>query len=53
MDQQVISDGINLEFLAGGGTMGERIRGYPWAHTLLGEPQFWPQGLRTAQCACC
>jgi signal transduction histidine kinase/FixJ family two-component response regulator len=27
--------------------MGERIRSYPWAHTLLGEPQFWAQGLRT------
>jgi signal transduction histidine kinase/CheY-like chemotaxis protein len=48
MNQQVISDGINLEFLAGGGTMGERIRAYPWARTVLGEPQFWPQGLRTA-----
>lgn len=43
----MISDG-NLEFLAGGGTMGGRIRAYPWAHNLLGEPQFWPQGLRTA-----
>lgn len=40
--------GINLEFLAGGGAMGERIRAYPWTHTLLGEPQFWPRGLRTA-----
>ena len=39
---------INLEFLAGGGAMGERIRAYPWANTVLGEPQFWPQGLRTA-----
>ena len=28
--------------------MGERIRAYPWANTPLGEPQFWPQGLRTA-----
>ena len=40
--------GINLEFLAGGGAMGERIRAYPWAHTPLGEPQVWPRGLRTA-----
>ena len=40
--------GINLEFLAGGGAMGERIRAHPWAHTPLGEPQFWPRGLRTA-----
>jgi signal transduction histidine kinase/ActR/RegA family two-component response regulator len=28
--------------------MGERIRAYPWAHSPLGEPQFWPRGLRTA-----
>src|SRR5450755_704107 len=49
MDQRVTSDpGIGLEFLADGGTMGERIRAYRWAHTPLGEPQFWPQGLRTA-----
>ncbi len=40
--------GTNLEFLAGGGLMGERIRTYPWAHSPLGEPQFWPRGLRTA-----
>jgi signal transduction histidine kinase/ActR/RegA family two-component response regulator len=49
MDQQVITDpGMDVEFLAGGGHMGERIRAYPWASTVLGEPQFWPQGLRTA-----
>ena len=49
MDTQVTSvPGIDLEFLAGGGNMGERIRAYPWAHTRLGAPQFWPQGLRTA-----
>ena len=40
--------GINLEFLAGGGAMGERIRAYPWAQTPLGEPRLWPRGLRTA-----
>jgi signal transduction histidine kinase/CheY-like chemotaxis protein len=45
----VTSDpGINLEFLAGGGAMGERIRAHPWAHTPLGEAQLWPRGLRTA-----
>ena len=36
--------GSNLEFLAGGGAMGERIRAYPWARTPLREPRFWPQG---------
>ncbi len=28
--------------------MGELIRAFPWTSTVLGEPQFWPQGLRTA-----
>jgi signal transduction histidine kinase/CheY-like chemotaxis protein len=37
-----------LEFLAGGGEMGERIRAFPWSQTPLGVPQNWPQGLRTA-----
>ena len=36
-----------LAFLAGGGAMGERIRAYPWLSTSLGDPRFWPQGLRT------
>jgi signal transduction histidine kinase/CheY-like chemotaxis protein len=38
----------NLEFLAGGGEMGERIRTHPWSLSSLGVPQSWPQGLRTA-----
>ena len=49
MDTQVKSDpGMDLEFLAGGGDMGARIRTYPWVRTSLGAPEFWPQGLRTA-----
>jgi signal transduction histidine kinase/CheY-like chemotaxis protein len=40
--------GKNFGFLAGGGAMGERIRAHAWAATGLGEPQSWPQGLRTA-----
>jgi signal transduction histidine kinase len=49
MNQQLKSDpGLNREFLAGGGAMGELIRAYAWARTPLGEPQSWPQGLRTA-----
>src|SRR5690606_19451097 len=35
-------------FLAGGGVMGELIRAHPWENTPLGEPDQWPQGLRTA-----
>jgi signal transduction histidine kinase/CheY-like chemotaxis protein len=38
---------VGLEFLAGGGSMGERIRAFPWSGTVLGEPQSWPQALRT------
>ncbi len=37
-----------LEFLAGGGEMGARIRAYPWSNTSLDHPHTWPQGLRTA-----
>ena len=39
---------VDLQFLAGGGSMGERIRALPWANTRLGPPELWPQGLRTA-----
>jgi signal transduction histidine kinase/ActR/RegA family two-component response regulator len=48
MEEQMTWDSGNLDFLAGGGEMGERIRAYPWAHTPPGEPRSWPQGLRTA-----
>jgi signal transduction histidine kinase len=37
-----------LEFLSGGGQMGERIRAHAWQDTPLGPPEKWPQGLRTA-----
>ncbi len=48
-DWLVKSDlGTNVEFLAGGGAMGERIRAHPWSRTPLGAPEYWPQGLRTA-----
>jgi signal transduction histidine kinase/ActR/RegA family two-component response regulator len=36
-----------LDFLAGGGDMGERIRAYRWSQSPLGAPRSWPQGLRT------
>ncbi|MPW18831.1 response regulator [Paraburkholderia sp. CNPSo 3157] len=35
-------------FLAGGGEMGSLIRGYDWRATPLGEPDAWPQSLKTA-----
>jgi len=46
-DRRDESHGV-LEFLAGGGEMGERIRAFPWSKTSLNAPQTWPQGLRTA-----
>ena len=37
-----------LEFLAGGGEMGRRMRDHDWARSPLGPAQDWPQSLRTA-----
>ena len=37
-----------LEFLAGGGEMGERIRAFRWSDSVLGPPEHWPSGLRTS-----
>jgi len=34
-------------FLAGGGEMGELIRGKDWSKTSLGDPSTWPQSLCT------
>ena len=42
------SPGAELDFLAGGGEMGERIRALQWEKTQLGPPQVWPQRLRVA-----
>jgi signal transduction histidine kinase len=36
-----------LNFLSGGGEMGERIRNFDWGHSALGAPAHWPSGLRT------
>jgi signal transduction histidine kinase len=44
----VAPDQKHLDFLAGGGEMGERIREFPWATSPIGEPAGWPQSLRTA-----
>ena len=35
-------------FLAGGGEMGDVIRGHDWEATSLGAPGTWPHALRTA-----
>ena len=36
-----------VQFLAGGGEMGERIRAHEWEASELGDPARWPQGLKT------
>ncbi|HYI40202.1 MAG TPA: PAS domain-containing protein [Allosphingosinicella sp.] len=35
-------------FLADGGEMGERMRGFDWSTSPLGPPDGWPQALKTA-----
>jgi signal transduction histidine kinase len=36
-----------LDFLSGGGEMGERIRKFDWSKTPLGDPENWEQSLKT------
>jgi signal transduction histidine kinase len=40
--------GEHRDFLAGGGEMGERIRGMDWSRTPLGPVDRWAQSLRSA-----
>jgi PAS domain S-box-containing protein len=35
------------DFLSGGGEMGARMRLHDWSGSTLGEPETWPQSLRT------
>ncbi|TDV58034.1 phospho-acceptor domain-containing protein [Pseudomonas graminis] len=41
-----------LDFLLGGGEMGQLIREFDWASTSLGDPAGWPQSLRSAISIC-
>jgi len=36
-----------MDFLAGGGEMGARMRALDWSGTGIGDPATWPQSLRT------
>src|SRR3712207_5420060 len=38
---------IRLNFLAGGGQMGALMRAHDWRRTPLGDPEGWPQSLKT------
>lgn len=42
----------NLNFLAGGGDMGERLRTFDWSSHPLGPPDSWPLSLRSAVGLC-
>jgi signal transduction histidine kinase len=46
-DRLPISDSA-AAWLAGGGEMGDRIRGLDWTGTPAGPPATWPQSLRSA-----
>jgi PAS domain S-box-containing protein len=37
---------VPVDFLAGGGETGERMRTHDWARSALGPARDWPQGLR-------
>jgi PAS domain S-box-containing protein len=37
----------SLDFLSGGGEMGERIRNFAWSQTSLGDPTYWQNSLKT------
>jgi PAS domain S-box-containing protein len=41
-----------LSFIPGGSEMAERIRSFDWSKTSIGEPQRWPQSLKTAVSIC-
>jgi signal transduction histidine kinase len=43
----VLKNNSDLYFLAGGGKMGELTRAKDWSQTTVGDPELWPQSLRT------
>jgi signal transduction histidine kinase/DNA-binding response OmpR family regulator len=43
----IVSVNPTLEFLAGGGEVGARLRALEWRTTPLGAPEHWPQSLKT------
>jgi PAS domain S-box-containing protein len=43
-----VTTSSNLQFLAGGGEMGQLTREKDWSKNPLGAPETWPQSLRTA-----
>lgn len=41
-----------IDFLSGGGKMGELMRSFDWSETRLGNPGQWPQSLKTSVGIC-
>ncbi len=46
-DHVVTAAGPTREFLAEGGEMGGRMRAHDWSTSPLGQPETWPQSLRS------
>jgi PAS domain S-box-containing protein len=42
-----MAEAFSLGFLKGGGMMGAAIRSNDWSKTSLGDPEWWPQTLKT------
>jgi len=47
-----VSEPQGLDWLSGGGAMGELIRSMDWSQTPLGSFEHWPQSLRTTVSLC-
>ncbi|HEV7265302.1 MAG TPA: PAS domain S-box protein [Falsiroseomonas sp.] len=48
----VAASHFDLRFFAGGGKLGALIRAHDWSTTPLGQPESWPQSLRSALSIC-
>jgi hypothetical protein len=46
MSQVLAADSMMLDFLSGGGEMGELIRSLDWSKTPIGAPDTWSPALR-------
>ncbi|WP_232536905.1 sensor histidine kinase [Cystobacter fuscus] len=52
MDIEKMSRASRMDWLSGGGEMGELIRSMDWSATPLGPVESWPQSLRTTVSLC-
>ncbi|HET7437530.1 MAG TPA: PAS domain S-box protein, partial [Thermoanaerobaculia bacterium] len=47
MQSEIVIPASSVDFLAGGGELGARMRAIDWSQTSLGPPDDWPQSLKT------